>query len=289
MVTFAGRRIGLRPGSLIGRLSTCTLRIQDVRVSEAHALVTLRGRDLTLLALRGALQVDGIAEDAVLLAKGQRVELAPDVAFEVEEVVLPTRVMVLLVDGVDLLEPCAAVHALLPSHQWVPAWRPDALAHVWSADGDWMIQVDGRVERATPGASWVLDGATLSAAVVDLERLATEVTHLAGQVEAMEVIGRTDTAELRRAGREPVTLDGLLARLVTELGLLGTPTPWDVVAREIWPEAPDLQRRRSFDRVLQRLRQTLREHGVREDLVRAVGRGSYELHLGGGGRFVDEA
>jgi hypothetical protein len=289
VIEHAGRRTPLRPGSFIGRLASSSLRIQDPRVSEAHALVTLRGRELMLLALRGGLQVNGVVEDAVVLESGQQLSFAPGVEAQVLEVALPTQVLVLLADGADPLEPCAAVHALLPSRHWVPTWRPEALVHVWPTDAEWMIQVQGRAERVVAGASWVVGGITLRAAWVPLEQLASERTALAGTSEPVEVVGRSDTAELRRLGREPVTLSGLPARLVTELGLLGRPTAWEAVAAELWPDASEHRRRHSFDRALQRLRRDLREHGLREDLVRAAGRGCYELHLGPGGRFVDDA
>jgi hypothetical protein len=278
-----------RPASFIGRLASSSLRIQDPRVSEAHALVTLRGRELMLLALRGGVQVNGVAEDAAVLEAGQTLSFAPGVEVTVVEVALPTQVLVLLADGADPLEPCAAVHALLPGRHWVPTWRPEALVHVWPTDAAWMIQVHGRAERLVAGRSWEVGGITLRAAWVPLEQLASERTALATSTEPVEVVGRSDTAEIRRPGREPVTLGGVPARLLTEFGLLGRPTAWDTVATELWPDAPEHRRRHSFDRALQRLRRDLREHGLREDLVRAAGRGCYELHVGAGGRFVDEA
>ena len=47
------------PGSILGRLSSASVRIDDPRVSEAHALVSLRGSELKLLTLRGSIRVDG--------------------------------------------------------------------------------------------------------------------------------------------------------------------------------------------------------------------------------------
>lgn len=304
------RRVTLRPGSLIGRMSTCALRIQDVHISEAHALLTLRGRELTLLALRGHLRVDGVIEDAVALSADLTLELAPGVWVTAEQVVVPTRVLVLDVEDGETLEPCAAMHALLPDLRWSPAWRSDAVAHVWSTEADWVLQRGDEVDRIVPGGTWQVGAARLRARLVDVETLASPHTRRDDEVEAFDVVGRTETAIIRRARHDPIHLVGLPARLVTELGLFSQPTAWVLIAGELWPEIAESRRqsesgvrpqrpgtapaaqpllRSRFDRVLQRLRLTLREHGARDDLVRSFARGSIELHLGPGGRFIDEA
>lgn len=46
------RRVDRAPGDLIGRLPGAALQIADPRVSEAHAMVSLRAGELVLLALR---------------------------------------------------------------------------------------------------------------------------------------------------------------------------------------------------------------------------------------------
>ncbi len=53
-----GTQRDLYPGDIIGRLWSAALHVDDARVSEAHALVSLRGRELQLLALRGRFAVD---------------------------------------------------------------------------------------------------------------------------------------------------------------------------------------------------------------------------------------
>ncbi len=69
-------RVTVHPGDLIGRLASADVVISDPRVSEAHALVSLRRRSLRLLGLRGALSVGGREVDVVTLAPGVRVDLA---------------------------------------------------------------------------------------------------------------------------------------------------------------------------------------------------------------------
>ena len=74
---------------------------------------------------------------------------------------------------------------------------------------------------------------------------------------------------------------------------MAAPVPWEVLAGELWPELdPNLDRdrlRKNFDRVLRRLRLKLREHNLRDDLVRSDGQGNYELLLHAGDTTVDEA
>ena len=75
----SGQTAVLGPGDLVGRLSGASLQIDDGRVSEAHAMVSLRGRELKLLGLRGVFAVDGKPTDEVVLAEELAIELAPGV------------------------------------------------------------------------------------------------------------------------------------------------------------------------------------------------------------------
>ena len=94
-------------------------------------------------------------------------------------------------------------------------------------------------------------------------------------------------------------LDGIAARIISELVALGGPAPWELVAAQIWPagsepesaEQPDLldrtQLRRRWDISLARLRRKLRDARVRPDLVRACGTGQVELLLCSGDTVED--
>ena len=65
-----GSAVDLCPGDLIGRLWSAALRVDNARVSEAHALVSLRGQHLKMLALRGVNAVDKkrVTEDQLVPA-----------------------------------------------------------------------------------------------------------------------------------------------------------------------------------------------------------------------------
>ena len=68
----------LGPGDIIGRTWTAALRLDDPGVSEAHALVSLRGETLKLLALRGRFLVDGQPSVDVDLAPGQHLRISQE-------------------------------------------------------------------------------------------------------------------------------------------------------------------------------------------------------------------
>ena len=89
------------PGALIGRSHTADVRIDDGRVSEVHAYVSLRANQLVLLALRGRIRCGQRDMPRLELAAGQRIELAPEVAIDVLDVVLPDRVLALEADGMS--------------------------------------------------------------------------------------------------------------------------------------------------------------------------------------------
>ena len=88
-----GSRATLRHGDLVGRLETAALHIADPRISEAHAMVSLRGATLKLLALRGRLAVEGFAVRDVELVAGLTIALAGEVALVVERVGLPEQIL----------------------------------------------------------------------------------------------------------------------------------------------------------------------------------------------------
>lgn len=284
----ANRSILVTPGGILGRMAGAALRLTDPRVSEAAALVSLRGRELHLLALRGAFSVDGLPDDDVVLETGQVVRLGDAVDLLVESVALPSRVLALAVPG-QVRELCAPAYSILaePTPDLVPAFVEPAVARAWSTAEGWVIDTGRGPERIVPGRSWQAGTVTVEARELDIETAAATPT-IAGN-ERLTLVCRSTSVHIQRPRRQPHTLDGLPARLLTELGLMAAPAPWDVVAGELWSEKDTNWLRCNWDRTLRRLRLRLREGGVREDLVRADGRGNIELYLYPGDQVVDEA
>lgn len=283
----------LGPGAIIGRMVSAACRLADSRVSEAHALVSLRGRALRLMALRGEVLVDGTPEDEVELAEGQVLTLGAT-RLAVVQVIVPEDVLALRIDGGDPQELCAGVYALVsrPAVELVPREDEGALARVWSTAEGWCLQTpDGKRENIVVGRSWQLDGARLEAVLLSVEEAGRTAT-VGRPGLGLTLVARHTSAHLLRAGREPVVVDGQPGRVLSELAAMGAPVDWTVVATELWPELdPRRDRdalRRNWDRVTRRLRLKLREHGIREDLVRADGLGNLELVLQTWDRVRDE-
>ncbi len=276
------------PGGIVGRLHTAALRIPDPRVAEAAALVSLRGRELHLLALRGALEVDGHPEDDVILEEGLVIRLAGVVDVEVGMVELPERVMALRFPG-QLRELCAPVYSFVaePEPDLVPSYVEGAAARVWSTAEGWAADFGKGPEAVRVGRTWEVLGMTVEAVEVTLGEVGSAAT--TGLAEPLTIVARTSSVHLQRARKPPVTIDGLPANLLSELALIGAPAPWTVVAGELWGKRDPTRHRMSWDRALRRLRTRLREAGIRDDLVRADGKGNVEVFLYPGDRVVDEA
>lgn len=280
--------VAVAPGGIVGRLQAASLRVPDPRVPEAAALVSLRGRELHLLALRGGLEVDGAPEDEVLLVEGLVVRLAGVVDLEVGRVDLPERVLALALPG-QLRELCAPVYSLVldPEPDLVPTYVEGAAARVWSTAEGWTGDFGRGPEAVKAGRAWDVAGVHLEAREVALGEVGSAAT--TGRLEPLTIVARTTSVHIQRPRRPPVTLDGLPALLLSELATMGAPAPWTVVAGELWGKRDPARHRMSWDRALRRLRTRLREAGIRDDLVRADGRGNVEVFLHPGDRVVDEA
>lgn len=94
LTTAEGARHVLLPTAIIGRLAKADLQLHDPTVSEAHALISLRGGEVRLLALRGGLVVDGVPCREIALRRGQVVEIGA-VTLRVTSVTLPTHELAL--------------------------------------------------------------------------------------------------------------------------------------------------------------------------------------------------
>jgi pSer/pThr/pTyr-binding forkhead associated (FHA) protein len=274
------RVVDLAPGDLVGRLWSAKLRIDDARVSEAHAMVSLRGAQLKLLALRGVLVVNGKRVPEVRLEDGTTVHLAPDVVLEVAAVEIPPETLAVRIgEHVETL--MASVYSVLatPMPRLVPRYDPSAVAHVWSTGQGWSFRVPGTeaVELAA-GSTVEAGGVTLSFEGVPV-RTAAAVETRGGLMPPMRIVAQYDTVHIHQRGRV-VSLNGIAARIVSELVGFDGPADWEVVARQIWRDDADrFQVRRKWDVNLARLRRKLRDAGVRADLVHADGTGNFELLL----------
>ncbi len=286
-----GTRAELEPGDLIGRHWGSALAISDPRVSEAHAMVSLRGAGLWLLALRGRFAIDGRPATRTPLHVGLEVLLAPDLPMRIEHVELPAEVLALQhpAFGEQLLSRVLSLH-LHPRPKLANGHRVDADAWFWSDGADWIAGIgDDRIVLEA-GEELRVGDQVFQVARRTLSTAGGAATVASGGVwSPMRIVARYDTVQLHREGEPIVQLTGQVARLLSEAATIGQPVPWEVIAAEIWPDCTEPHRlRRRWDTVLGRLRRLLRGHGIRDDLVRSGGNGMAELVLSTHDVLVDE-
>lgn len=291
--------VAVHPGSFVGRLATAAIHIPDPRVSEAHALVSLRGNRLKLLALRGKLWVDDQPTDSVLLTQGARIALAEGILLFVEDVYVPPAALMLCGAEQGPVELVAATHSLIAGApgrlRLVPEYIDGAAAHLWfSADALWIRRGRAEPEVLAIGRSYVVEGVTLQVISLPLSGTSDTVGSAGHPADAsadgsLVLTARYTSVHLHTAGTT-VVIGGRPANLVSELVRFGgKPVPWEVAAREVWGAAADrMQLRQSLDRTIQRLRERLREASLRDDLVALDGTGNIELILHPTDRIVDE-
>lgn len=288
----------LFPGGIIGRLVTAELQIADPQISEAHALVSLRGGALKLLPLRGTIGVAGRTLDELVLVAGQRIQLTDSVSIEVRCVELPQQLLVLFGAGGRPIELSALIYSisLEPGSadrlRIQAAYDKAALAHIWHNGEHMCLQIGlEEPQELTVGVRWTLCGHDLYVAALPRGGAAnsTAPDPRARSVAPIQLVARYHTVHVHRRGYEPCVLTGKAAQIVSELVMFGCkPTSWEVIAREVWGEIERESLRAVWDRALARLRRHLRSAGVRETLVRPDGLGNIELVMLPGDEVVDE-
>lgn len=286
-----GQTAVLGPGDMIGRLATAALQMDDARISEAHAMVSLRGHDLKLLALRGLFAVDGKPLEELCLRPGLTFELARGIALSVEEVSLPSSLLAIVGDGLPqqiLVGSCSLlVH---PRPMLLPRYQGDADALLWDNGDKWRIRLaNEETQDFVPGPKWLIRGVSFRAVSVALDRIGQNITEMEGSIHPpLTIVANFDTVHIHADGKPVVTLDGIAARIVSELIAVKGPASWELIAGQIWANEHDrTQLRRRWDISLARLRRKLKECRVRPDLIRAGGTGQVELLLASGDRVED--
>ena len=176
----------LAHGDLIGRLGTAALHLDDARISEAHAMISLRGEELKLLALRGRFAVGNKPLSGLTLAEGQRISFARGLTLTVEEVVLPDEVIALSVGGKpQILLGATAILIDGDGLRMQAGYREGAAALVWNRDERWRISIPGQPARdLIPGETHTVAGSPVTAVALPLSRLSGNATRLAGAISS---------------------------------------------------------------------------------------------------------
>ena len=288
-----GTTAQVSPGGLIGRASSAELKIANPEVSEAHALISLRGHQLHMLSLRRWIILDGERCSAIALKPGQRIHLSQTVVLEVEAVELPGHVLVLACDDREVCTLSESVYSLSRSEAGLkvaPEHVLGAEAYLWGNGEGFTLRVgDASPVEVEAGTEWQLGPHRLRVTARPLGDGALSTRSIGQNDPPLTIVARYDTVYIHTPGRAPAVLSGLLARIVSELVTIGKLVSWEAVAREIWGDESDRNvMRQNWDRNMRRLRAHLREAEVRADLVRPDGRGNVELYLLPQDRVVDE-
>lgn len=289
-----GSQVELLPGDLIGRTAAAALRLDDPRVSEAHAMLSLRGGELRLLALRRMVALDGKPIAELVLQRGQRVQLARDLELVVEHISLPGAVPALQIEGLGerLLGSVASIRVAADGPSVSSRYEPEAHAHLWSSDEQWRLRTEDGVDRTLAvGESFCVRGCSVRLTEVALHSASHTPTELEGGVRhPLRLVAQFDSVALHVDGRPPLVFGGRGARILCELARFEVPVPWELLAREIWPqEAEAGVLRHRLDVNLARLRSRLRGAGIRADLVQNDGSGSIGLVLYEGDQVEDKS
>lgn len=279
-----GSLYDLGGGDIIGRTWSAALPLNDFAVSEAHALVSLRGACFKLLALRGRFAIAGQVVTEVELTPGLEVQLTRDLTLTVADVVLPDEVLALEGDGLACQVLLGVCHLKVePRPELAPGFSPQAAAHFWSDGLRWMMRLHAQreVNEVGVGDTFQVGGARFTFTAMQLHAANQAATLGPGGVGApLTLVVRYDTVHLHREGELPVLVDGISARIISELAIVKVPLGWEALAKEIWGDEDDVAVLRGrWDMALTRLRRKLRSQRIRPDLVRADGTGNYELFL----------
>lgn len=283
-----GRLVEVGPGALIGRTPAATAVIDDPRVSEAHAFVSLRQGELHLLSLRRLLTVANRPVDDVVLRRGLVIAVADELTLEVVDVVTPTELLALAADGhpTRLLSQVASIVDDPP--RVVARVEVDAHVQLWSVGDAWRLRrKGGPVSAVGPGDRIAVGGVEFRLVTVPIDHAGPTATVAGATADPVRVVAYYDTVQIHRRNRPIVTLSGTNARIMSELVACHGPTGWEVLARGVWTDEADAGAlRHRWDVALGRLRARLRELGVRE-LVRSDGSGQLALELYEGDRVDD--
>ncbi len=266
-------------GAIIGRSFTADIAIQDGRISEAHAQVSLRGNELVLLPLRGRLRVDGRDVSRVSLREGLQIELARDVTLTVLSVRLPSHALGLEAPGVpaQVLTGVTSV-CLSPALHLVAGVSTGAAALLFSDGLHWFAREGAQEARPLrEGETVHVGGHALN--VIAVPMTGTPETSPVVPRAALKLTCRENVAHLWPAGAtEPLLVSGQSGQLLRLLLDAGAPVRWETLAAHLWPGEDDRELvRHRFDVLLGKLRRRLDAAGVRRDFITSHRTGLIEL------------
>lgn len=271
----------LSPGDWIGRALQAALRVDDARISEAHAMVSLRGGALWLLALRGRLYQRGRVLPEVALEEGVQVALADGIVLRCEGVELPDEVQGLVVgSGAPQVLLGTTSLYLSPTPTLRAGFDAQADAVFWTVGDAWRVAVAGQpAVLFRPGTQVNVGTVAVQAVRVPFARAAQTRTRptlrdpITWQPHAAGV-------RLEMANQQRHEITGVPGRILAA-GLLDDAPDWLQVCATVWPDdlSSVASMRNRLDVGINRLRERLREVGAVDVRVAMDGSGRLMVSL----------
>lgn len=276
----------LGAGEQIGRSELAALCLDDPRISEAHAMVSLRGKGLKLLALRGRFRVGAEEHREITLESGLDVELAPGLFVTCVEVILPERVLAIEFGALPRLIPLGTTTFYThPRPRIKHGYDPDGEAILWALGEHWRVQVmeTGEVLALDAEHAIALGTTELRTCYVSLEEMAYSKTRTSlREVKRIEVSGdRVKVWRQSSPGKLPVLISGVPGRICAAVIKHEHAASVQEIIDAVWPGDASLEHtlRKRFDTGLKRLRVRLEQLGFGADVLELDGAGTLILKI----------
>ena len=277
-----GYAVDVGPGEFIGRSDQAALCLADPRVSEAHAMVSLRGRSLMLLGLRGRFKVRDEVVVECELTPGLVVELAPMLHLRCEAVHLPDALLGVRVGTLPtmVLAGTTSVYGGA-SPKILKGFHPDSDAVFWTTGDRWHVTISGEHQPATTDLSLDLAGCAVHIERVPLAELAHARTRQVLR-SPMRFVVSEHNVQIHRTGEPVLVIGGVPGRILSCVVAADSPVHWREVTELVWPDDLSLESalRKRFDVGLGRLRERLAPiFGDGEEVLSMDGSGVLTLKL----------
>lgn len=285
-LTGSAEQFSLGIGDIIGRSNQAALCIDDPRVSEAHALLSLRGSALMLLALRGRFRFRGEIVSEIELRQGMDIELYKGCWLHCEEVVMPDSLLCLNVPGLarTMLTHTSSLFLNLETgaHSIQPGYASRADVAFWSLGDNWSYRVQGgSTHSLNAGDDINVAGICIQTEAVPVHEASVTRTKQTDRTSLRLEVAPKSVKVHASAHTNSLVITGIPGKILSCVARSEHPQTWDEVAHQVWANEPCTQSslRRRFDVGLLRLREKLHQLDLPSDLMHMDGSGLISLRL----------
>lgn len=254
--------VSLGPGEFIGRSDMAALCVDDPRISEAHAMVSLRGHALKLLALRGRFRVRGRVVAEATLREGMRVELAQDLGMRCERIHLPTHLLGLRIEGMPPFQLMGTMTLYADTTpRLAQGFDPEGDAIFWAVGEQWRASITRAAPRVLKaGETLDISGLPVQILSIPIDDAEQPRTRTSLRVPlTLRCLG--EAVRVETPGTSPLMLTGIPGKILAALIRHDNMTTWRHICDDVWAgdASTETALRRRFDTGLGRLRARLDE------------------------------